>query len=58
MIDEKDIMKTVVKKNGFRDLKCSCGSVRLKAQFSNTEGVTWMMISCKACNKCLYYNGA
>ena len=44
-------------------LKCKCGSIRLVAtvherDFENEEEYRWVKISCKKCDKVLYYNGA
>jgi len=42
----------------FKGITCICGSVRLKAQVAEDEDNSWILLSCKKCNKTLYYNGA
>ena len=43
-----------------KEIKCICGSTRIKADICvEGEGAgSWVELTCKRCNKLLYYNGA
>ena len=57
MIFENNIITKKLKKN---ELKCKCGSIRYNIEVYKDDNneYRWIMVSCKKCNKILFYNGA
>ena len=50
---------TMTKSNGFKNLRCKCGSKRMEVEYTESEGEgIWVNVTCKRCGSTLYYNGA
>lgn len=46
--------------NARDELRCKCGSIRydVKVMPDDDEERCWIEVSCRACGKALFYNGA